>query len=147
MTAEAGLAEWKRKLSKNWSNFQYLQILSWHDEKETHINATTVPGDKSVLLPVQGSNIADCRMPGVKFVRFQLELDFADLTIATVNPDPNVVLRGEYYLQLPQSSRNLVNGANDAYTLTLSLGPANLHTMSTAKVQPDILGMMHQDGP
>ena len=27
LTAEAGLADWERKLSKNWSNFQYLQIL------------------------------------------------------------------------------------------------------------------------
>jgi hypothetical protein len=48
----------------------------------------------------------------VKFVRVQLELDFADLTIATAHPAPhNVVLRGEYYLQLPQSSTNLNNGA------------------------------------
>jgi hypothetical protein len=68
LTAEAGLADWERNLSKNWSNFQYLQILSWHDERGTRINTTTVPGDTSVLLPVQDGNIADCRAPGVKFV-------------------------------------------------------------------------------
>ena len=33
LTAEAGLADWERKLSRNWSNFQYLRILSWHDER------------------------------------------------------------------------------------------------------------------
>ncbi len=64
-----------------------------------------------MLLPVQDGNVADCRSPGVKFVRVQFELDFADLTIAAAaNPAPNVVLRGEYYIQLPQSSRDLVNG-------------------------------------
>jgi hypothetical protein len=60
------------------------------------INNTTVPGDSSILLPVQDGNIADCRSPGVKFVRVQLELDFANLTIATAPAPPNVVLRGEY---------------------------------------------------
>jgi hypothetical protein len=147
LTAEAGLADWERKLSKNWSNYQYLRILSWHDERGTRINSTTVPGDSSVLLPVQNGNIADCRAPSVKFVRIQLELDFADLTIATSNPAPNVVLWGEYFIQLPQSSRDLVNGGNAAYTLTSWLGPADLRTMSTVAVQRDILGITHQDGP
>ena len=41
LTAEAGLADWERKLSKNWSNFQYLKILSWHDEKGARINNST----------------------------------------------------------------------------------------------------------
>jgi hypothetical protein len=117
LTAEAGLADWERKLSRNWSNFQYLRILSWHDEKGARINNTTTPGDTSILLHVQDSNIADCRAAGVKFVRVQLDLDFADLTIAA-NPAPNVVLWGEYYIQLPQISHNLTNGAGAAYTLT-----------------------------
>ena len=53
LTAEAGLADWERKLSKNWSNFQYLTILSWHNDKGDRINDTTTAGDTSVLLPVQ----------------------------------------------------------------------------------------------
>jgi len=64
LMAEAGLADWERKLSKNWSNFQYLKILSWHDEKGTRISNTTIPGDSSILLPVQDGNIADCCSPG-----------------------------------------------------------------------------------
>jgi len=119
LTAKAGLANWERKLSKNWSNFQHPRILSRHNEKGTRINNTTIPGDSSILLLVQDGNVADCRSPGVKFVRVQLELDFANLTIATAHPAPhNVVLQGEYYLQLPQSSTNLNNGAGTAYTLT-----------------------------
>jgi hypothetical protein len=53
LTAEADLANWERKLAKNWSNFQYLTILSWHDEKGSRINNTTTPGNSSVLLPIQ----------------------------------------------------------------------------------------------
>jgi hypothetical protein len=97
------------------------------------------PGDTSILLPVQDGNIADCRAAGVKFVRVQLDLDFADLTIAA-NPAPNVVLWGEYYIQLPQNSRNLTNNAGAAYTLTSWIGTADLRTMTTAEVQRDILG-------
>jgi hypothetical protein len=136
LTAEASLADWERKLSKNWSNFRYLTILSWHNEKGARIAATTTAGDSSVLLPVRDGNVADCRSAGVKFVRVQLELDFADLTIAAAaNPAPNVVLRGEYYIQLPQSSRDLVNGAGGNYKLTSWLGQADLRMMSPSDVQ------------
>jgi hypothetical protein len=75
-------------------------------------------------------------------------LDFADLTIAAAaNPAPNVVLRGEYYIQLPQSSRDLVNGTGGGYKLTSWLGPADLRTLSTVDIQCKILDIMHQDGP
>jgi hypothetical protein len=152
LTAEASLADWERKLSKNWANFCYLTILSWHNERGARINATTVAGNSSVLLPVQDGNVADCPSPGVKFVRVQLELDFVDLTIAAAaNPAPNVVLRGEYYIQLPQSSRDLIKGAGGRYKLTSWLtswlGPADLRTLSTINVQRKILDITHQDGP
>ena len=68
LMAEAGLADWECKLSKNWSNFQYLQILLWHDEKGTRINNTAIPGNSSILLPVQEGNIVDCpRMPATEY--------------------------------------------------------------------------------
>ena len=92
LMAEAGLTDWERKLSKNWSNFQYLTILSWHDEKGARIAATTTPADSLVLLPVQDGVITDHRSAGVKFVRVQLELDFTNLTIvAAANPAPTNV--------------------------------------------------------
>ena len=146
LTAEAGLGDWERKLSKNWSNFQYLTILSWHDEKGVRIAVITTPADSLVLLPVQDGVITDCRSSGVKFVRLKLELDFADLTIvAAANPAPtNVILRGEYYIQLPQSSRNLVNSNGQNDKLTSWLGPANLRTMSRPDFQRKILDITHQ---
>jgi hypothetical protein len=66
---------------------------------------------------------------------------------AATNPAPNVTLRGEYYIQLPQSSRDLINGNEQNYRLTTWLGPADLRAMSPLKVQRDILDIRHQDGP
>jgi hypothetical protein len=148
LTTEASLAHWECKLSKNWSNFRYLTIFSWHDEKGARIAATTTAGNLLVLLPVRDGNMADCPSAGIKFVRVQLKLDFADLTIAAAaNPAPNVVLRGEYNIQLPQSLRDLVNGAGGNYKLTLWLGQANLCTISPSDIQCKILNITHQDGP
>jgi hypothetical protein len=101
LTAKSSLADWERKLSRNWENFRYLTILSWHDAKGTAIASTTTAGDSSVLLPVQNGSVADCCSAGVKFVHIQLELDFANLMTAAVHPAPNVILQGEYYIQLP----------------------------------------------
>jgi hypothetical protein len=96
LTAESSLTNRERKLSRNWANFKYLMILSWHDAKGTVIASTMTAGDSLVLLPVQNGSIADCHSAGVKFVRVQLELDFANLTTAAAHLAPNVILRGEY---------------------------------------------------
>ena len=112
LMAESGLADWKHKLSRNWANFQYLTILSWHDAKGAAISNTTVAGDLSTLLTYQDGVVGNCRAAGIKYVRVQLELDFADLTTAAAAvPAPNVILHGEYYIQLPQSSVDLLNGS------------------------------------
>ena len=93
LTAESSLANWERKLSRNWANFQYLMILSRHDVKGATITPTTTAGDSSALLPVQDGNVADCCSAGVKFVGVRLKLDFADLTIAAAaHPAKNVIL-------------------------------------------------------
>ena len=148
LMAESGLADWERKLSRSWANFHHLTILSWHDAKGAAISNTTVAGDLSTLLTYQDGPVANCRAAGIKFVRVQLELDFADLTIAAAAvPTPNVILRGEYYIQLPQSSIDLTNGTGGAYRLTTWLGAADLSTLSPAEVQRDILDLTYQDGP
>ena len=147
LMAESGLADWERKLSRNWANFHYLTILSWHDAKGAAISNTTVAGDLSTLLTFQDGAIGNCRAAGIKFVRMQLELNFADLmTAAAPVPAPNVILLGEYYIQLPQSSVDLLNGTGVGYRLTTWLGAADLRTLSPDKVKRDILGMTYQDG-
>jgi hypothetical protein len=79
------------------------------------------------------------------FVRVQLALDFHDLN--TIHLPPNTIVRGEYYLQLPQLSVQLINGLNKSYTLTTYTGPEDLCTLSADMVWSDILGITHHDGP
>ena len=80
-------------------------------------------GNLLALLTFQDGPVGVCRAAGIKFVRVQLELDFTDLTIAAAGaPAPNVILRGEYYIQLPQSSIDLTNGMAVGYRLTTWLG-------------------------
>jgi hypothetical protein len=99
----------------------------------------------ALLLPVQNGAANVCRSLGIKFVRVQLALNYANLI--WYDPPPNTTLRGEYYIQLPQDSVNLQNVLGNPYCLTTFLRAANLRTLSVADVQRDILGATHQDGP
>jgi hypothetical protein len=65
---------------------------------------------------------------------------------AAAHPAPNVILQGEYYIQLPQSLHDLTNKRNQDYRLTSWLGAANLRMMSTTNIQQAILDITHQDG-
>ena len=93
LTTESSLADWERKLCCNWANFANLSILSWHGANGNILNNTATAADASILLPVQNGAAAACRSFGVKFVRVQLTLDYADLN--WIDPAPNCVLRGE----------------------------------------------------
>jgi hypothetical protein len=52
LAAESSLADWERKLAKNWLNFWNLNIISWHNAHGAIINGTTMPNNTSILLPV-----------------------------------------------------------------------------------------------
>ncbi len=145
LTAESSLADWERKLRNNWANFANLSILSWHGANGNIINNTVAAADASILLPVQNGAANACHAPGVKFVRVQLALNYADLN--NIDPAPNCVLRGEYYIQLLQDTVKLVNAAGNAYRLTTFNGNSDLHTLSMEDVKRDILGATHQDAP
>ena len=83
--------------------------------------------------------------PGLKFVRVQLALNFANLN--QIDPAPNTTLRGEYYIQLIQDSINLINGAGNPYCLTTFTGAADLRTLTVEAIKRHILDATHQDGP
>ena len=135
LTAESSHANWERKLCRNWANFANLSILSWHGANGNIINNTTTAADASILLPAQDRAANACRAPGVKFVRVQLALDYADLN--RIDPAPNTVLRGEYYIQLLQDTVNLTNAAGNAYHLTTFTGPASvLYLTQLTKMLP-----------
>ena len=109
------------------------------------MTTTTDATDPSVLLPVVDGALANCRKKDVKFVRVQLMIDYAPLVNA--NPLGAMVLRTEYYIELPQTSVQVRDGAGTAYNLLTFHGPADLRTMSPAAVQVQLLDVTFQDGP
>ena len=96
-------------------------------------------------MPVQNGAAATCRKPDVRFVRVTSSIDFAPLiTIAIAGP---TVLRSQYYLELPQSTLPLLNGAGTNYNLTTWHGAADLSTLSAHDVRLHIFDVVLQDGP
>jgi hypothetical protein len=145
LTAKSSLADWERKLTKNWFNLGNLNIISWHNAHGAIINGTIMPNNTSILLPVQDSASNQCHAEGLKFVRVQLNLDFVDLN--TIRPVPSTILRGEYYIKLPQHTIQLMNEQGVAYNLTTFNGAADLRTLSVGEVKQDIINDTHQDRP
>ena len=74
-------------------------------------------------------------------------MDYTDLATQQGNARPAPILRGEYYLQLPQGTANLTYANGQAQRLTTFLGVDNLRTLSASKVKRDLLDVTHQDGP
>ena len=127
-------------------NFNNLSILSFHRSNVDRIDTTTTAGDAAILLPIINGNLNNCRQQDVRFVRVQCTLDFVGLT--TVNPYPvATILRVSYYIELPQTSRAMTNGAGAAYTLVSFLGVNDIRTLTPETVKADILIPVHQDGP
>jgi hypothetical protein len=125
---------------------QKLTILSFHNIKGNIVPDTMDAGEPTILLPVQDGVLADCRKKDVKFVRTQLMLDFSPLVNVTTQAGPTI-LQAEYYIELPQMSRQLLNGTGTAYNLLTFHGPGDLWTLSPAAIQAQLLDVMLQDGP
>ena len=138
------LGDWTRHFQRAWCNFHHLTILSFHNDAGAQVNDTTT-ADSAVLLPVIDGHVADCRKKNIRFVRVQLNLDFASLV--TLDPPGVTVLRVEFYIELPQSSRDLTNGSGTAYRLTTFLGPDDIRLIPAAEFSRDILAVTLQDGP
>ena len=69
-------------------------------------------GNPSVLLPIQNGPVNQCRQQDVKFVRVQVSVDYT-YTLQGVSP-----IRLDFYVELPQTSTPMTNGAGNAYTFT-----------------------------
>ena len=135
------IAGYLRHFNDHWRNFQNLTISSWHNSVGNIINNTTMPADPAVLLPIQNGVLADCRQQDVRFVRAQVSVDFA---YALRGAAP---LRLDFYIELPQTSTAMTNGAGVAYTLITYSGPADLRTLDAAQAHATILGVTYQSAP
>ncbi len=76
----------------------------------------------------------------------QLTINFL-LLVNVQNQVGPTILRTEYYIELPQMTRAMVNGNNVAYNSMTFHGAADLCTLSPAKVKAQILDATLQDGP
>jgi hypothetical protein len=146
MTVDSTINNWFRFFYDSWFDFLKLTILSFHNVKGNIVLDTTDAGDPAILLPIQDGILANCRMKDVKFVRIQLMLDFFPLVNVTTQAGPTI-LWGEYYIELLQTSWQLLNGTGTAYNLLTFHGPGDLRTLSPAAIQAQFLDVMFQDGP
>jgi len=138
------LGDWTHHFQRAWCNFSNLTILSFHNDAGNQVNDTTAT-DSAILLPVVNGPVTDCRKKYIRFIRVQLNLDFASLV--TLDPPGVTVLHVKFYIKLPQSSRELVNGNGGAYRLTTFLGPDDICLIPAAEFSRDILTVTLQDGP
>jgi hypothetical protein len=137
--------DWLQFFHDSWCDFSRLAILSFHNNAGDQINDTMLAANTAILLPVIDGAIANCCWPDVKFVRVQISLDFCALV--NVEPPGLTTLQVEYYVELPQMSRAMVNGAGAGYNLVTFHGADDLCTLPLAQVQTSILDQTLQDGP
>jgi hypothetical protein len=143
-TVKGVINDWLQYFYDCWCDFQAVQILSFHNFKGDKVTDSTNVADPTKLLPVVDGAYPMCRK-NVKFVRVQLSVNFVDLVTA-VNPGPTT-LRIEYFIELPQTTRQMMNGIETAYNLTTFHGTPELRTLDAQGVQLKITDFTLQDGP
>jgi hypothetical protein len=137
--------DWLRFFQDSWCDFSHLAILSFHNDTGGQIQDTATAADAAILLPVIDGNLANCCRANVKFVRVQITLNFC--TLVSVEPPGITTLQVVYYIELPLTSRAMVNGAGAGYNLVTFHGADDLRTLQSAEVQATILNQTLQDGP
>lgn len=137
-------ADWMFEFSSNWMNPARMTILSFHNTEGTPIRNTVTAADSAVLKPIVDGPAAANRRADVKFVRVQLNLDFAHLV--TIQPPGLTTLKVDYYIQLPQNTVMFNDGINPV-ELTTYTGPADLRTLTLDQMRTDILEPCLQDSP
>jgi len=143
-TVKGVINNWLRYFYDCWCDFSKLQILSFHNSKGDEVNATTDATGTSILLPVIDGAYGMC-CKHVKFFRVQLSVNFVDMVTA-VYPGPTT-LRIEYFIELPQTTRQMTNGAGTVYNLTTFHGALELRNLDARDVQRKITDFTLQDGP
>jgi hypothetical protein len=137
--------DWYRHYRRNWSNFDNLTFLLFHNDSGAQVDDTTTAEDSAVLLPVTNGPIPSCRKQNIRFVWVQMNLNFASLV--TLDNPGVTVLCVEFYIEFPQGSRDMINGINRAYCLTTFLGSDVIRLMSREDFSCNMLGVTLQDGP
>ena len=77
----------------------------------------------------------------MRFVRVKVSIDYS-YSIPGVSP-----LCLDFYIELPQETRAMINGGGVAYNLTTYVGQADLWTLDTAQARSIILDVTYQPSP
>jgi len=127
---EGEMTDFLRRFSDQWSDLQRLTVVSIHDSVGEVIGDTSVAGTIATLLPIQNGAITACRRADIRFLYVRSNIDFSDKI-------DNVALaryETEYFIELPQTTHAMLNGANNPYTLTTFGGPDDLNAYTPADV-------------
>jgi hypothetical protein len=143
-SVEGMIGGWLRCFQDSWVDFHHLQLLSFLNNAGKEVTDTCSAADPAILLPVVNGALNTC-CKAIKFVHVQLTLDFNPL-VSIIPPGPTV-LRSAFYIKLPQTSVGLVNDSRVNYTLLTFHGPADLRTLTPAKVRAQILDLTLQHDP
>jgi hypothetical protein len=125
VTVNGVVNNWLRFFQDQWYDFSCLTILSFHSVNGDVSKDTTTATDSNILLPVQDGNVANCCRQNIKFVWVQLTINFTSL-INVPNQAGPTTLWTEYYIELLQTTRAMVNGNNVAFNLMTFYGAADL---------------------
>jgi hypothetical protein len=116
--------------------FANVTIQSLHNSAGGIIRDTTDAANPAILLPVVDGALADCLKNDVCFVRVLCTINFS-LMVTIPNQVPTVLCVG-FYIELPQGTQAMINGAGTAYNLTTWLSAADLSTLTRKQVQANI---------
>jgi len=117
-------------------------IVPYHSAGAVLINTVSAV-DPSILLPVTDGPLPTCHQQDVRYVRVSCTVDFARLISI---PGPTV-LRVGFYIELPQTTRVMVNRVGANYNLTSWLGADDLRGLTRDEVRSQILEPCLRDGP
>ena len=140
---DGSMFDFRSMFDEAWYDFANLAIQSFHNSAGAVINTTVSAVDPSILLPVANGPLPTCRQPDVRYVRVSCTIDFARLISV---PGPTV-LRVGFYIELPQTTRVMVNGIGANYNLTSWLGADDLRSLTREEVRLQILEPCLRDGP
>ena len=101
--------EWIWHYKDNWLNMSKISIISFHNSTGVVVNNATTAANSKILLPMILGPVADYCPVDVRCVCLQLELDFVTLAPEFVS---SKILKLMYYLNLPQTSFDIANGAS-----------------------------------
>jgi hypothetical protein len=106
-TVDGTINNWFWCFFDGWFDFTRLTILSFHNLKGNIIPDMTDTANLPVLLPVVNGPLNTCRKANIKYVWVQITINFA--TLVNVNPPGPTTMCAEYYIKLPQTSRQMLN--------------------------------------